>query len=204
MTSNIKIRAFGPIKDWVTHFRCNAFDETLSGARGGSEWAWDGIYRELAPKVVGYLRAHGATDPDDVAGEIFLQVVRGLPNFSGGWVEFRAWTFTIAHRRLVDDLRRRKRRPVDIAPVDVVERLAGTGGDVMEDAETRMTDAWVIAAIDQLPTDQRSVVLLRVIGDLTIDEIARAVDKRPGAVKALQRRGLRRLEKVYPFELLQR
>ena len=56
------------------------------------------------------------------------------------------------------------------------------------------------AAIDALAPDQRAVILLRIIGDLTIEEIARAVGKRPGAVKALQRRGLRRLEEAYPFE----
>jgi RNA polymerase sigma factor (sigma-70 family) len=182
----------------------NGFDDVLRSARAGAEWAWTRIYDELAPTIVGYLRAHGAADPEDVAGEVFLQVVRGLPDFSGGKGEFRAWTFTIAHRRLVDDLRRRRRRPVEVSPADVVERAAGAGGDVNEDAEARMADALVRAAIDELPPDQRSVVLLRIIGDLTIEEIARAVGKRPGAVKALQRRGLRRLERAYPFGRLER
>jgi RNA polymerase sigma factor (sigma-70 family) len=183
----------------MMELRDNEFDDLLRSARAGAEWAWTRIYGELAPKVVGYLRAHGAGDAEDVAGEVFLQVVRGLPDFSGGKREFSAWTFTIAHRRLVDDLRRRRRRPVEASPADVVERAAGAGGDVGEDAEARMAHAAVLAAIDELPPDQRSVVLLRIIGDLTIEEIARAVGKRPGAVKALQRRGLRRLERAYPF-----
>jgi RNA polymerase sigma factor (sigma-70 family) len=152
----------------------------------------------------GYLRAHGAADPEDVAGEVFLQVVRGLPGFDGGEREFRAWTFTIAHRRLVDDLRRRRRRRDEVAPAGVVERAAGAGGDVYADGEARMAHAALRAAIDELPTGQRSVVLLRLIGDLTIEEIARAVGKQPGAVKALQRRGLRRLERAYPFEPVER
>ena len=41
-----------------------------------------------------------------------------------------------------------------------------------------------------LSEDQRAVLLLRVVGDLSIEEVAKAVGKRPGAVKALQRRGL--------------
>jgi RNA polymerase sigma-70 factor (ECF subfamily) len=61
-----------------------------------------------------------------------------------------------------------------------------------------MADAAVRAAIDGLPPDQRSVMLLRIIGDLTVEEIARAVGKRPGAVKALQRRALLRLARAYP------
>jgi len=75
---------------------------------------------------------------------------------------------------------------------------------VHEDAVARMADASVRAAIEQLAPDQRAVLLLRIIGDLTIEEIARALGKRPGAVKALQRRGLRRLEGAYPFGRVQR
>ncbi|WP_431192015.1 sigma factor-like helix-turn-helix DNA-binding protein [Staphylococcus aureus] len=43
------------------------------------------------------------------------------------------------------------------------------------------------------------MLLLRILGDLTIEEIARVVGKRPGAVKALQRRALKRVEGAYPF-----
>jgi RNA polymerase sigma-70 factor (ECF subfamily) len=177
----------------------SSFDDVLAAARAGAEWAWSRIYADLAPKVVGYLRAHGAVEPEDLAGEVFLQVVRGLPGFEGGEREFRAWTFTIAHRRLVDAVRQRGRRPVDVVSAGQLDDLSGAGGDVSEEAEAQMSDARVRAVIAGLPADQRSVILLRIVGDLTIDEIARAVGKRPGAVKALQRRGLRRLEGAYPF-----
>lgn len=182
----------------------DGFDHVLLAARAGGESAWRRIYDEYAAKVVGYLRAHGAADPEDLAGEVFLQVVRNLPDFSGGRREFSAWMFTIAHRRLVDDLRRRGRRPVEAVPAELVERAAGAGGDVHDEGEARIAQAAVRAAIDELPVDQRAVLLLRIIGDLTIDEIARALGKQPAAVKALQRRGLNRLEKAYPFEPLQR
>jgi RNA polymerase sigma-70 factor, ECF subfamily len=177
-----------------------AFETVLAGARAGAEWAWSRIYTALAPSVAGYLRANGATEPDDLVGEVFLQVVRGLDRFDGGEPEFRAWLFTIAHRRLVDDLRRRRRRPVVAMPADVVERAAGEGGDVHEDASRALDDAAVRAAIDRLPPDQRAVMLLRIIGDLTVEQIAGVLGKRPGAVKALQRRALRRIEQAYPFE----
>jgi RNA polymerase sigma factor (sigma-70 family) len=183
----------------VTELRDPAFDDALCSARAGEEWAWARIYERLAPRIVGYLRAHGATDPEDLAGEVFLHVVRGLPEFTGGERDFNAWTFTIAHRRLVDDLRRRGRRPLELLDGDAVAEVAGAGGDVFDDAEARLSEAAARAAIDELPTDQRTVVLLRIIGDLTIDDIARTLGKRPGAVKALQRRGLRRLKRAYPF-----
>jgi RNA polymerase sigma factor (sigma-70 family) len=180
------------------------FDDVLAAARAGAEWAWVRLYDELAPKVVGYARAHGAADPEDLTADVFLGVVRGLPRFSGGEAEFRTWVFTIAHGRLVDDRGRRRRRPAEAAPPEDIERAAGAGGDVHEDAEARLAHTAIRAAIDELPPDQRSVVLLRIIGDLTIEEIAQVVRKRPGAVKALQRRGLRRLEGAYPFAHLER
>jgi RNA polymerase sigma-70 factor (ECF subfamily) len=180
------------------------FEEVLAAARAGTQWAWTLIYEELAPKVVGYLRAHGAAEPEDVAGEVFLQIVRGLPKFRGGRADFNAWTFTIAHRRLVDDLRRRARRGGSVAPVEAVAHAAGAGGDVIEDAEARLARTSVQAAISELAPDQRAVVLLRIIGELTIEEIAGVLGKRPGAVKALQRRGLHRLREAYPFERVER
>jgi len=122
--------------------------------------------------------------------------VRGLPGFAGGERDFRAWVFTIAHRRLVDELRRRSRRPVD--PVASVPERAG--GDLREDAGVRLEDAAVREAIAGLPGEQQTVLLLRIIGDLTIEEIAAALGKRPGAIKALQRRALRKLQDAYPFE----
>ena len=176
-----------------------AFEGTLLAARAGAEWAWDRLYADLAPGVRGYLRAHGAADPDDLLGEVFLQVVRDLGRFEGGARDFRGWVYTIAHRRLIDERRRRGRRPVSPAPDAVLEAAAGEGGDVHDEATARLEEAQVREAIEGLAPDQRSVLLLRILGDLTIEEIARVLDKRPGAVKALQRRALKRIEGAYPF-----
>ncbi len=172
-----------------------SFDSVLTAARAGAEWAWSRIYADLAPTVTGYLRAHGAAEPEDLAGETFLQVVRDLGRFSGDERAFRSWVFTIAHRRLIDDRRRRGRRPVTPADETTLESAAGAGGDVADEALDRLGDERVRAAMAALPDDQRTVLLLRILGDLTIEEIAAAVDKRPGAVKALQRRALRRIER---------
>ena len=168
-----------------------SFESVLYAARAGAEWAWARIYEELAPPVTGYLRAHGAADPEDVCAEVFLQVVRGLDGFSGPEPAFRAWVFTIAHRRLVDDWRRRSRRPqVSDDPGDLTELR---GGDVEDDALVGVGTDTVHELCALLPDDQRSVLLLRILADLTIEQVAQAIGRSVGATKALQRRGLRAL-----------
>jgi RNA polymerase sigma factor (sigma-70 family) len=173
----------------------DSFDDVLIAARAGAEWAWARIHADLAPTVVGYLRAHGAAEPEDLAGEAFLQVVRGLPRFAGDERDFRAWVFTIVHRRLQDERRRLGRRPAIAVPPEEVAERAGAGGDVEREALDRIGERRAREAIERLPPDQRSVLLLRILGDLTVEQVARAVGKRPGAVKALQRRALRRIER---------
>lgn len=170
------------------------FPQVLAGARLGAEWAWAALYHDLAPAARGYLRARGAPDPDDLVGETFLQVVRDLPRFEGGERELRAWVFSIVHHRLIDARRREARRPVRTAPDEALVR-AGEVGDVEDEAMTGLTVARLRQLVGRLSPDQQDVLLLRLFGDLAIDEVASIVGKRPGAVKALLRRGLASLRR---------
>ena len=164
------------------------FTSLLGAAREGSEAAWQELYDSLAPVVLGYLRANAAPDPEDVLGEVFLQVARDLARFDGDERGFRSWVFTIAHHRLIDARRHAARRPVDFLP-EPPEPL-GHADDAAEEALARIGNEEVQRILGVLSTDQRTVLLLRVVGDMSIDDVAEAVGKRPGAVKALQRRGL--------------
>ena len=174
------------------------FPGTLDAARTGADWAWTAIYRDLSPVVLGFLRARRAQEPEDLTGEVFLQVVRDLPRFAGGERDFRAWVFVIAHNRLVDEGRRGTRRPVDLEPDGPVET---TEPDHVETQVLEATAAVEVRLIiDRLAPDQRDVLLLRVLGDLTVEEVARVLGKSSGAVKALQRRGLAAIKRLVSQE----
>jgi RNA polymerase sigma factor (sigma-70 family) len=167
------------------------FDDVLAAAQAGGGWAFEVLYRGLAPTVTGYLRLHGAVEPDDLASEVFLGVFTGLAGFSGDEDALRAWVFTIAHRRLVDDWRRRSRRP-QVADDDW-DLTGHVGGDVEDDAFTSLGAQNVHRICAVLPDDQRTVVLLRVLGDLTVEQVGHVMGRSVASVKALQRRGLRAL-----------
>ena len=99
--------------------------------------------------------------------------------------------FTIAHRRLIDDWRRRSRRPQ--VTDDAGDLTVYPGGDAEDDALVRVGADDVHRLCAGLPDDQRSVLLLRVLADLTVEQIASVLGRSVGSVKALQRRGLRAL-----------
>ncbi|HYZ91865.1 MAG TPA: RNA polymerase sigma factor [Actinomycetota bacterium] len=168
------------------------FPRVLDAARTGAEWAWRSLYQELAPTVIGYVRARGAHSPEDVCGEVFVQVVRDIQSFQGDEQGFRSWVFVMAHRRLLDEARRRKRRPE--TPVDTVDlRDLAAASDTATEAMAGVEEARLRAVLDELTPAQRDVVLLRVIADLSVEEVAQVIGKGPGAVKSLQHRALETL-----------
>lgn len=171
-----------------------SFEMTLAAARAGAGWAWTAIYQDLAPSVLGYLRTRGAPDPEDLTGEVFLEIVRDLHAFDGSERGFRAWVFTIAHHRLLDDRRARVRRPVEVMAEEAFD-----APDPNSDTEDRVLSSVnaepAYRLIGRLSADQQDVLLLRTLGEMTVEEVAKALGKRPGAVKQLQRRAIATLKR---------
>lgn len=167
---------------------CDDFGAVLARVRAGDPAAFDPIYASLAPAVAGLFRMQGAADPDDLTSEVFVGVLRNLERFAGDYTAFRSWVFTIAYRRLADERRRHARRP---APVPLDGRPDTPAPDDVPGAVERLLATERVRELcERLAPAQRDVLLLRLVGHLTIDEVARAMDRTPNAVKALQRRGL--------------
>ena len=178
-----------------------SFDGVLAAAQTGAAWAWDVLYKEFAGPVRGYLAARGAADPDNALGEVFLQVARNIKTFHGDEARFRSWLFMIAHHRLIDERRSRREELVeDEARFDVAAAPARSAED---DAVDNLTVEDIRRLLSTLSPAQQDVLTLRIVGGLTIAEIAEILGKRQGAVKALQRRGVetlrKRLEGGVPF-----
>lgn len=169
------------------------FDAMLRAAQTGAAWACTTIWVEYAPAVAAFLSARGSREPEDLTSEVFLVVFDRLPGFVGGEPELRSFVFSIAYRRLVDELRMRSRRG------DALEWTADTdprrSASAEDDALTRLGESSALSLLETLPDDQRNVMVLRIVADLTVEQVAAVLDKRPGAVKALQRRALDSMRK---------
>lgn len=168
------------------------FESVLAAAQSGAEWAWERLFEGLHAQLVGYFRMNGARDPENLAGDVFLRAARAIGRFEGTEGKFRSWMFTIAHNRLVDE---RRRGHQYVYPSDDIDPGADPG-DVEDRAVGRIDAAWVADVFAQLTDEQRSVLFMRIVSQLSIQEIAEVMGKRPGAIKALLLRGLRRARKI--------
>jgi RNA polymerase sigma-70 factor, ECF subfamily len=176
------------------------FEAALAAARDGEEWALTELYRVLYSRMVRYVGAVEPAEAEDIACDTWLDVVRGLRHFRGDEAGLRAFAFTIARRRLLDLRRRRARRRTDPRdPSTLIQ--AGPTGDAEEEALSSLGTTWAINLItSSLSADHAEIVLLRVIGDLDVDAVAKIVGKRPGNVRVLQHRALRRLARILQRE----
>lgn len=163
----------------------------IVAAQAGAEWAWEQIYRALAPQVRGFLAARGSHDPDGLLGDVFLDAARGIDGFEGDESGFRAWVFTIARRRLIDERRRRGRSRL-IPLGEAEEQPAPT--DVQEAAIASAEVGETIAMLDRLTRGQREVIVLRFVSELSLEETAEVMGKTVGAIKVLQHRAVKRLK----------
>lgn len=168
--------------------RDQELDAALVAAQQGEPWALRAIYHELAPRVRGYLRTRGAEDSEDLTSEVFLAVFPRLGSVTGGAAGLRTLVFSVAHARSVDDLRRRSRRqPTTEYDPRTDERSAPSSED---EALALLATDRVRELLAVLPDDQRDVLLMRVVSDLSVEQVAQAMNRSAGAVKQLQRRGL--------------
>jgi RNA polymerase sigma factor (sigma-70 family) len=169
------------------------FDKVLSAALQGDEQALTVLYRSIYPWFVRYASAVAPQSAEDVAADAWLDVARSLGRFRGDETAFRSWTFTIVRRRTLDLQRSTARRRTDpVDPSGLTDPRAI--GDVEDEALSSLGASWAIGLItSSLSRDQADVVLLRVLGDLGVDQVASILGKRPGTIRVLQHRALRRL-----------
>jgi RNA polymerase sigma-70 factor (ECF subfamily) len=168
------------------------FPDVLDAAAGGDEEAFGRLWRDLQPRLLRYFMVAAPAVAEDLASETWLGVVRGLGRFQGNEPAFRAWVFTIARHELLDWRRRAARRATEDLPANgLADQPApdDPAAAALEGLSTRSA----LAQVATLPADQAEAIMLRVVAGLGVERVAAIMGKRPGTVRVLTHRGLRRL-----------
>lgn len=171
------------------------FRTLVEAASNDEGWAFREIHDRFSGQVTAFVRAQLGADTtvDEIVNDVFLGVFRGLPRFEGDESGFRSWIFQIT-RNKINDRHRQTYRRVDT--VDLDQGPDPASPDVDLDGIVSSIDDH----LDVLTPDQRDVIVLRVIADLSIEEVAAILDKPGGAIKALQHRALLALRRHFSAE----
>ncbi|WP_415948143.1 RNA polymerase sigma factor [Streptomyces sp. KLOTTS4A1] len=165
-------------------------------AQGGDEAAFRAVYREVHPRLLGYVRTLvGDLEAEDITSEAWLQIARDIGRFDGDGDRFRGWAARIARNRALDHVRMRGRRPAvggDESELTGKPAESDTYGEAMEALATGRT----MELIARLPQDQAEAVVLRVVVGLDAKSAAQTLGKRPGAVRTAAHRGLKKLAEL--------
>lgn len=175
-----------------------SFESVLLAAQAGDEWAFSRLYHDMNPRLLRYFGSRAPQEAEDLSIETWLGAARRISEFRGDHHQFRAWMFVIAHGRLVQHWRDAHRR-------SLVEDASADLSNVADpdNVETGVLDGLTgleatREIVKALSFDQAEVILLRVLGGFSVDEVARICGKRAGTVRVLQHKALRRLSSSSP------
>lgn len=166
----------------------------------GEDGAMDSLLREVRPMVVRYCRARLARVSglahysDDVAQEVCVALLSALPRYEDRGRPFASFVYGIAAHKVADTLRVAGR--VETVPTDTLPERADDGPGPEEAAVRVIETQKARELLDELPEQQRRLLVMRVIVGLTADETGHVLGMSAGAVRVAQHRAIARLRKV--------
>ncbi len=164
--------------------------ELVIRAKAGDHSAFTQIYERYSAAIYRYIyfRVGEAELAEDLQAEVFLRMLEGIERYEDrGW-PISAWLYRIAHDRTVDTMRRwRNRQHVPL------ETWSGMCDGPDSTVHVRLDYEELNRTLDDLTDEQRQVIRMRFMADMSVQEVAKKLGRTEGSVKALQHRGIQSL-----------
>jgi RNA polymerase sigma-70 factor (ECF subfamily) len=160
---------------------------SIEELRVGNAPAWSWFVSEYGLPVRHYARRLGHPDPDEVAGATMETIVRRINHFEGGQPELRSFVFSVAHARIVDELRGTHRKREVIVPV-IPEAI-----DQSDEPHSTNFGSNMETALQQLTEKQQHAIRLRYVDGMSTREVAQVTGESEGSTRVSLSRGLHKL-----------
>ena len=167
----------------------------LADAQRGDQWAMATLFRAFQPPLLRYVRHHAPEAAEDLVAECWLAAAKVLATFEGDAEDLRAWLFGVARNQVANYHRTRQRRLRILQPAEPMSPTASPDPAEVVVATESAQEA-VAALVRGLPPDQAEVVLLRVVAGLSVEQVAKILERSPGSVRVAQHRALKRLART--------
>lgn len=169
--------------------------ELFEKAKQGDRAAFGEIYNSYYTPIYRYVfyRIKNIQDSEDITHEVFLKALRAMDRFSLKKVSPLAFFYTIARNTLIDKYRTRREETVE---EDFFDTIASSHPKPSDEVSTSEDIGHVRRAIASLPDEQKDVVMMRALGELSYSEIAKIHKKTEQAIRQIYSRGLKALKGI--------
>ncbi|TAN22902.1 MAG: sigma-70 family RNA polymerase sigma factor [Actinomycetota bacterium] len=176
-------------------------ESAIQSAKKGDESGIVLLFRSFNPQLIRYLRHHIPYDYEDVASETWVAIAKGISDFSGNSRDFRAWMFGISRNKVADFFRTagKTREALDREQRHVQNNHHSRFSDWTQDPAIANLSAEeaIETLVGVLSPHHAEVILLRVVADLSVDDVAKLMGKSPEAIRVIQHRALNTLAKRF-------
>lgn len=172
-------------------------DRLISLAKSGDEYAITRLYDTHCQGIFRFLfyRTGDRDIAEDLTSEVFIHMIRSLPKFKEGSGSFSSWLYTIARHQSIDQYRKTKAK----VELPVGENLVSTSPDPEETSGVKQQISDLMTKIMELPIEQREIIELRFVSQLSIQETASALGRTTDSIKGMQYRALEALRAKMKF-----
>ncbi len=178
-------------------------EDLMRRTQEGDKQAFSILYERYSSSVLSYLyRMLGnVEDVESVGQEVFLRAFRFAATYRYPQ-KVSTWLFTITRNLAINNARRRKRSPVRNVTELNLEGFDMTGDPykvahrATDDVEKQEEIARVLAALDDLPSDQKEVIVLGVFQDLSYAEMEQITGTKAVTLRSRMFHGLKKLGRM--------
>jgi RNA polymerase sigma-70 factor (ECF subfamily) len=172
-------------------------DRLIPLAKNGDEYAISRLYENHCQGIFRFLyyRTGNRQVAEDLTSEVFIQMIRSMPKFKEGSGSFTSWLYTIARNQCIDHYRKTKMKIDQTMGEDLVSSIL----DTEETSGVKQQISDLMSKILELPLEQREIIELRFVSQLSIQETASALGRSTDSIKGMQYRALEALREKMKF-----
>ena len=162
-------------------------------AKSGDADAFAILYDAYVDRIYRYIffRVSDDVAAEDLTSQVFLKAWESLDRYRVSRSPYLALLYTIARNLVIDHYRTKK----ETVSIDTMVQVRANGPDPDEEVQNRFDVQVIREALQFLTEEQQQVLSLRFIAGMSTEDVARLMNKREGAIRALQMRALQALTK---------
>ena len=166
----------------------------VASAKVGDEYAFGKLYTQYITPIYRFVffQVHHREDAEDLTQTVFLRAFQAIPEFEDRGLLFSTWLYTIA-RNLIIDHRKKKRDVIVDDPERLFDAIIDEKASASHGAEDAERAVLVERALRELSEDQREVIILHFMEEMSHPEVAQVTGKTEEAVRALKYRAMKTL-----------